>query len=89
MSELKEQQKPIMEKATKILDALDVLNELISSLDTELTPYLLPKTDERHEKETARNSESPISPLEEYLVEILDKIDYLKMKIKQIDSRIR
>jgi len=89
MSELKEQQKPIMEKATKILDELDILNELISRLDIELTSYLLPKGDEKHEKEGVKEAVATVSPLEEYLVEILDKIDYLKMKIKQIDNRIR
>ena len=89
MSELKEQQKPIMEKATKILDELDNLNKLIDNLDGKLTPYLLPEPNEKCEKEAVAEPEITVSPLEEYLMEVLDKMDYLKMKIKQIDSRIR
>ena len=89
MSEVKEQQKPIMEKATQILDALDDLNKSIDDLTVELTPYLLPKIGEKHEKEGVKEVEATGSPLEEYLKETLDKINYLKMKIKQIDNRIR
>ena len=88
MSELKEQHKPIMEKAITISTALDDLNTAIDDLTVELTPYLLPKNEEKHETRKENNDES-VSPLEEYLIEFLDKIDYLKMKIKQINSRIR
>ncbi len=89
MNEVKEQQKPIMEKATKILGALDDLNESIDNLTVELTPYLLPEPNEKCEKEVTAEPKMTVSPLEEYLMEVLDKMDYLKMKIKQINSRIR
>ena len=89
MSEVKPSPSPILEKITKTLNALDDLNRLIDDLTVKLTTYLLPKADEECKKEVLAEAEKPIAPLEEYLMEILDKIGYLKMKIKQIDSRIR
>jgi len=89
MNELKEQHKPIMEKAIIISTALDDLNTTIDDLTVELTPYLSPKNEEKHETREESYDETCISPLEKYLIEFLDKIDALKMKIKQINSRIR
>jgi len=90
MSEVKEQHKPTMEKATQILDALDDLDKSIDDLTVELTPYLLPTINGEIKKEKAvEGAQEAVSPLEEYLKESLDKINYLKMKIKQINSRIR
>ena len=62
-----------MEKATKILDKLDNLNKLIDDLDGKLTPYLLPEPNEKCEKEAVAEPEITVSPLEEYLMEVLDK----------------
>jgi len=89
MSELKEQHKPIMEKAITISKALDELNAAIDVLAVELTPYLLPKNEEEKHAIRKENNDESVSPLEEYLIEFLDKINYLKMKIEQTNSRIR
>jgi len=83
-------QNPIMEKTVATLNALNDLNIAIDDLTVKLTPYLLPKIDEKNSGNGAiKKAEAPIITLEEYLAEVLDKIDYLKTKIKQIDSRIR
>ena len=89
MSEVK-QQRPIIERATTVLDALDDLRESIEALTIKLTPYLLPETNIKNEaKEVVKEAENPISPLEEYLIHSLNKIDDLKITIKQLDNRIR
>ena len=89
MSELKEQHNPIIEKAITISKALDELNAAIDVLAVELTPYLLPKNEEEKHAIRKGNNDESVSPLEEYLIEFLDKINYLKMKIEQTNSRIR
>ena len=89
MSEITKQS-PIMEKTVAILNMLDDLNIIIDDLTVKLTSYLLPETVEKNDGSgTIKEAEAPISPLEEYLIRCWNKIDDLRIKIKQIDSRIR
>ena len=89
MSEITKQS-PIMEKTVAILNMLDDLNIIIDDLTVKLTSYLLPETvGKNDESGTIKEAEAPISPLEEYLIRCWNKIDDLRIKIKQIDSRIR
>jgi len=84
------QQSPIMEKTVAILNALDDLNIAIDDLTVKLTPYLLSKTDKKNDESGAiKEAEASISPLEEYLIRCWNRIDDLRIKIRQIDSRIR
>ena len=89
MSEITKQS-PIMEKTVAILNMLDDLNIIIDDLTVKLTSYLLPETVGKNDGSgTIKEAEAPISPLEEYLIRCWNKIDDLRIKIKQIDSRIR
>ena len=79
-------QRPIMQKATAVIDALDDLQRSVEALSVKLTPYLLPSKEKSPEKE---NPEEPISPLEEQLNKAVEKINNLIIKIQQIDTCIR
>jgi len=50
-------QRPIMQKATAVIDALDDLQRSVKALSVKLTPYLLPSEEEGPGKE---NPEEPI-----------------------------
>jgi len=79
---------PVIEKVTTILSELDNLAELIEATTNRLSLYLLPMPEEKC-KEIGHNDEQSFSPLEDYLIRILEKIDGLKIRLNQLHSRIR
>jgi len=81
------QQSPVLEKLTRISTVLDDLNEAIDNLDIRLAFYSLPEAKKEHK--LVEEIEDPLSPLEKHLVELLNKIVCLEMKVKEINSRVR
>lgn len=79
-------QRPIIQKAAAVIDALDDLQRSVEALSVKLTPYLLPSEEKGLEKTVP---EEPVSPLEEQLRKAVEKINDLIIKIQQIDICIR